>query len=275
MPVKVAYAIRDDSRPRRLAFAAAIVLHLIVVALLLFALPEPLPPPQEEEPISVELVPPPEKPKTGGNQPLPVLQPVIQFGETDAGSKVSPDGNSATDGSASPAPQRDPDKPDHVQPPAMAMAKPITKPTGDVPQPVADEAPALMPADAAKAPSDPKLRQAKTLFSQRTTGNPIATIALGNVPRDVRAARLCATELKEQLLHFSPSYYAEIVPYDRLKTGTVIENASSAFRSNFEWYNLSYRCEIDADATKVVSFAFDIGNRLTQDEWVRRGLPSQ
>jgi hypothetical protein len=43
---------------------------------------------------------------------------------------------------------------------------------------------------------------------------------------------------------------------------------------NFEWYKLGDRCEVDAEATKVVSFAFDIGKPLTPEEWARRGLPS-
>jgi len=260
VPIEMRNRARDDHWTRRLAFPASLVVHLLIVALLMFGLPESLPQPQNEEAISVELVPPPEQSK-GQAEPYPVLQPVIQFGEKDAGPKVSADGNSATDNSPSPTAPSDPDQPDKAQPPATATAS-----TSDTPE--------LVEQDPSKAQRALKLRQAKTLFSQRATGHQIATIAMGPVTREMRVARLCATELKEQLRHATPSYFAEILPFDRLKEGTVVENLSAAFRSNWEWYNLSYRCEVDPEATKVVSFAFDIGDRLTPDEWRRRRLPS-
>ena len=253
----------------RLAVPASLVLHLLIVAVLLFGLPESLPQPQADEEISVELVPPPEPPRNGRSEPYPVLQPVIQFGEKDAGPRVSPEGNSANEASGSPTATRDPEKPDPAQAPAVTTVRA----TGEMPELRTRESPAPTPQDPAKAQTASKLRQAKTLFSQRANGNSIATIAMGYAPRDVRVARLCATELKEQLLHASPPYFPEIVPFDRLKEGTVVENSSTLFRSNWEWYHLGYRCEVDTDATKVVSFALDIGKPLTAEEWTRRGCP--
>jgi hypothetical protein len=267
--------MRDDARDHRWfwrrGLPASLVLHLLIAALLLFGVPESLPQPQEEETISVELVPPPEPPRNGKVEDIPVLRPVFQFGEKDAGPQVSPDGNSAKDGSASPTAPRDPEKRDPAKSPAVTTVRA----TGEAPQPGALETPAPGPEDAADAQRASKLREAKTLFSQKATGSQMATIAMGYVPRGVRVARLCATELREQLLHASPSYFPEIVPFDQLKEGTVIENLSAAFRSNWKWYDLSYRCEVDTDATKVVSFAFDVGNPLTPGEWRRRGLPSK
>jgi hypothetical protein len=261
--------VRDDRWMRRLAFPASIVLHLLIAALLMFGLPQSLPEPQNEEAISVELVLPPEPSRNGRNEPYPVLQPVFQFGEKDAGPQVSPDGNSPNDTSGSPTALRDLDKSDHAQPSAVTTVRAEDA----VPRLRTHEPPAPVPEDDAKAQRASKLRQAKTLFSQRATGNPVATIAMRYAPRDVRVARLCATELTEQLRHASPSYFAEIVPFDRLKEGTLVESYSAAFRSNWEWYNLSYRCEVDTEATKVVSFAFSIGAPLTSEEWRRRGCP--
>jgi hypothetical protein len=65
----------------------------------------------------------------------------------------------------------------------------------------------------------------------------------------------------------------ELLPFDPLKEGTVIEKPSTAFRASWQWHDLSYRCEVDADATKVVGFAFDVGNPIPPSEWKRRGLP--
>jgi hypothetical protein len=89
----------------------------------------------------------------------------------------------------------------------------------------------------------------------------------------VRIGRLCLTELKAQLIAATPSYFPEIMPFDRLKDGTVLEHDNAAFLANSQWYDLSYRCEVDAEATKIVSFSFDIGKPLTHEEWARRGLP--
>jgi hypothetical protein len=104
------------------------------------------------------------------------------------------------------------------------------KATDEVPQLRTDQTPAPVPEDAAKAPRASKLRQAKILFSQRATGNSVATIAMGYVPRDVRVARLCATELTQQLRHTSPSYFAEIVPFDRLKARSSKTTARPSIR---------------------------------------------
>ena len=33
--------------------------------------------------------------------------------------------------------------------------------------------------------------------------------------------------------------------------------------------------EVDADATKVVSFGFNVGDPIPRSEWQRRGIPAQ
>jgi len=275
----------------RRALPASLALHLLVAALLMLGVPEWPPLPQEEEAISVELVPPPpepppppaqkpppppaQAPQPAGNDaardaPIPVLKPVFQFGEKDAGPRLSPDGNSAEDASAAPAAPREPDKPDLAQPPPVTPVKA----TSQSPQPGASETPAPRPEDAAKAQSASKLRQAKVLFSLSETGSPIATRAMGDISRGVRAGQLCTTELAEQLLHASPPFFPELLPLDQLREGTVLENPGAAFSANRQWYDLAYRCVVDPDATKVVSFAFDVGHPIPPSQWKRRGLSS-
>jgi hypothetical protein len=89
-------AMRDDKRKYRRrwrwALPASLVLHLLVVGLVVFAMPLSLPQPEEkEEAISVELVPPPSQtPPPPGDDARrhgapPVVEPVFQFGEKDAG----------------------------------------------------------------------------------------------------------------------------------------------------------------------------------------------
>jgi hypothetical protein len=295
--------IQDQRRVSRWALPGSLVLHSVVAALLIFGLPVSLSQPQKEEAIAVDLVPPPEpsekakvepsppaqeaKPEksqeakvetpsptsndAAQHRPSPVLRPVFQFGEEDVGPRVSPNGNSAEDGSPSPTALPSLDKQDLAEPPALAAVEALNQAS----QPGAPETPAPEPADAAKAQKPLKLQKAKTLFSRSATGDPVATTAMGNLPRGVRAGQLCATELGEQLLHASPPFFPELVPRYQLDDGTVLETLEGAFRANGQWYNLSYRCEVDADATKVLSFAFRVGDPVPRSEWKRRGLPSE
>jgi hypothetical protein len=319
--------MRDDFVGRRRVFAwalsASLALHSLLAAYLIFGAPASLPRPQKEEAIAVELVPPPkppdkaraepaepnsEKPNQAKDEkppspdrdptaPSPVLKPVFQFGEKDAGPKASPKGNSArakpreaeagsssgsgnnreaagqtgearkdaVDGSA--APHR-PDSQEPARPPSLVAVEALTR----VPGPVAHETPA--PKAAVGAGRASLLEEAKTLFSRNATGNRMATTAMGKLPRSARVSQLCASELAEQLRHAWPPLFPEFVPDIHLNDGTILDVPEAAFRANRRWYDLSYRCEVDTDATKVVSFAFRVGDPIPKNEWKRRGLPA-
>jgi Domain of Unknown Function (DUF930) len=289
--------------------------HSMIAALLIFGLPVSLTQPQEEQPIKVELVPPPEpaekekveppppeKPKPAEKAkveppaekakaakppqpeagkpppksddaaqaaPVPVLRPVFRFGQKDAGARLSTAGSSAEDGAVAAAAPPKPDKQQAAGPQALAAAGAASQ----VPQPGAPVMAAPSPADAARfRESVPKLEGAKRLYSQAATGDAIATSAMAGVPRGKRAGQLCVTELREQLLHALPPFFPDLLPFQGLEDGEVIEVPSTAFRAERQWYELSFRCEVDRDATKVVSFAFQVGGPVPHSEWKRRGL---
>jgi hypothetical protein len=149
------------------------------------------------------------------------------------------------------------------------------KPSDQGSQPAAAENPAAKPASAAEVASTLKLKQAKKLFSPTVNGDLTATIAMGGLPRSVRAGRLCVTELREQLRHASPPYHPDLLPSFKLEEGTVMEIPNAPFRAEGKWYDLRYRCEVNREATQVVSFAFRVGNAVPPSEWARLGLPSQ
>jgi hypothetical protein len=260
----------DENRPvSRWALPASLVVHLLGGVLLIFGLPVWHRQPEKEKTIKVDLVKPPKptekarkepppakqpEPKkvetvkvqkppeaaknTPPRVPIPVLRPVVQFGDKDAGPRKSPEGRSAREGSRSVSVPR---KTDELG--------------------VAGEKAA------------PKLKEAKTLFSQTTDADPVATTAMRTIPRDSRIGRLCATELRDQLLNATPPYLPELLPFFRLKAGTVMNVPQSAFQAGGEWYDLSFRCEVDRNATKVVSFAFRIGDRIPRGKWKERDLP--
>ncbi|TIT20479.1 MAG: DUF930 domain-containing protein [Mesorhizobium sp.] len=285
--------IRDQRRVFGWALPTSIALHLLIVALLLFGLPATLSQPGKEQAIAVDIVPPPKPPEktkppspaeppqpekspeakveTPASREVAAQRPVFQFGDKDAGPRRSLDGNSAEDGSQSPAAPQDPDKQELAQPSAVTAAEGKDQAA----QPAAAQPPKPKPADVAKVQKPLKLEKAKKLFSQIATGDPVATTAMKNVPRAVRIGQLCNTELAQQLVHASPPYFPDSLLEYRLKAGTVMNVASAPFRASGQWYNLSYRCEVDPDATKVVSFAFRVGNPVPRSEWKRRGLPAE
>lgn len=292
-PVTMRNDIRDQRRVFGWALPASAVVHLLAAALLLSALPLSPPQPQKEQPIAVDIVPPPKppektKPPSPAEPPKPEKQPepkvetptsrevtaqrhVFQFGEKDAGPRESLDGNSAEDGSEQPPAPQDPNKQDLAQPPAVTAADG----KDSAPPPGASAPPKPRPANVAKEQKPLKLQQAKTLFSEAVTGDPIATIAMAALPRGERVGQLCATELGGQLLHASPPYFFDSIPKYRLKEGTVLDVASAPFPVNGQWYDLSFRCEVDPDATKVISFGFRVGDPVPRSELKRRGLPAE
>jgi hypothetical protein len=294
------------------AFLASLALHSLIAAYLMFGLPMSLLQPQKEEAIAVELVPPPErpskakaeppppareptseKPKQAEEQnppspsrdavaPLPVLRPVFHFGEKDTGPTASPKGNAdqeeAVERSEEPSKSSASDSAVPARPSgaenkaldglsALAAVGALVQ----VPEPGAHETSAPK---ASETKSAPALKEAKTLFSPSATSSRIATTAMGKLPRSERVSQLCASELGEQLRHAWPPFFPEFVPNIHLKEGTILDVPEAAFRANRQWYDLTYRCEVDADAQKVVSFAFRVGGAIPKEEWKPRGLPA-
>ncbi|NLS04562.1 DUF930 domain-containing protein [Rhizobium sp. P32RR-XVIII] len=247
--------------------------------------------------------------KEGKGQPMPVLRPVFEFGDKDTGPRKSETGNAAAEAGKPPVTPPDEQKPEEPKPVETAAAKPpvTDKPPAnpvpedvDLPQvdvanidtpkdgPAAgaqDEAkvaleqakpsekPKTEQTEMAKAEKPSELKEAKTLFSQNETDDPIARTAIGSLPRGMRAAQLCSTELREQLVHGSPAYSPVMVPNYALPRGTVLDIRRGAFRTRDGWYDVQYRCEVDQGVTKVVSFAVDVGDPIPPNQWRARGFP--
>jgi hypothetical protein len=248
--------------------------------------PEPPPPPEPEKPKEPEKPEEPEQaqvepPAAAPDVPLPVFRPVFQFGEKDAGPREALDGNSGTEGPDAPELPRQADAPDEMETaePETAAPEALTAdgaqesiaPAEAAEVPVPEPRPEPTPEDIAKA--EQAAEEARKLASQHATGDVIATTAMEEVPRGVRAGRLCTTELREQMRDSMPPYFPDILPSYRLGEGTILDVPRAAFRVGGDWYDLAYRCQVDANATKVVGFFFRVGERLPPSEQQRRGLP--
>ncbi len=274
---------------------------------------EPAPPPEEQaqepEPAPTP-EPAPENPaptdeQQANGRPLPVLRPVFEFGQEAKGSDVSPDGNAsevaeeakvedtespseeseeaAKSENEAPADAAAPNLPQDVAPPSLetANADPLaTSEDGTIEGILADIAaePVVKPPEEEKPAEDKAsagkpMKEAKRLFSQADTSDALATSAMGAIPRGVRASQLCTTELREQLRHGSPAFQPEILPSYSLPEGNVLDIRSAAFRSGAQWYDVRFRCEIDDNATKVVSFGLEVGNAVPRSQWKARRFP--
>ena len=262
----------------------------------------PAKPPSAKRPKQAEAAKPPPSRDAARPLPIPTLRPVFQFGEKDAGPRQSLEGNSPMAGSIAPTPRPDTDRREPAKPPAAAavqtsdkLAPPApaarTSPDPDRQEPGAppalaaiqspDQAPPVAPktsapkqAEAPGSQRTPTRQQAKTLFSRIATGSSTATTAIGALSPGERTDQLCGNELKEQLRRAWPPFFPEFGPHYPLNTSTVLDDPGAAFRSGGQWYEVSFRCEVDAAATKVVSFAFRVGKPIPRSEWQRRRFPS-
>ncbi|MGO4437829.1 DUF930 domain-containing protein [Rhizobium sp. RAF56] len=265
--------------------------------------PEPPPPPKQEEAKKPDPPkPPPKPPEPQKKQSIPSLKPAVEFGQKDSGPKISTDGDatedqakSTEDKPADPPPTETAAEPAKPEPPVPAP-KPVepqllaTNNPADMKVDLNDRPPETPPAaekptqDTAK-PQDKqanvsgkpstgrKLTQARKIFSRSKTSDPIARLAMGMVSRNERFDRLCGTELVAQLQHGSPAYNPVLFPRVVRPQGNVFDLPNGSFRDAQGWRELSFKCEVDSEAMKVVSFAFSVGKPIPKSEWQSRGFP--
>jgi hypothetical protein len=257
------------------------------------------PPPKPPEPAKKE-EPPPKPPEPVKKEPIPVLQKAVEFGQKDSGPKKSTDGDAAEEEAkkADDVPADQPAeataaaaKPEAATPPAPKATEPLQVQGTDVPSdlkaPEGNAAasvvlPAEKPVQEAKLEEKSsdgigkpaaKLTKARKLFSKKESSDPFARLAMGMVPRDERFSRLCGTELLAQLRH--GSYSPVLIPSAKGPRGNVLDLEDGAFRDTQGWYELSFRCEVDNDAMRVLSFAYNVGKAVPRNEWKSRGFPER
>ena len=240
----------------------------------------------------------------GKPQPIRPLRPVFEFGDTASGPRKAEDGDASSE-AGKPAGAPDAEKPtdDPVsagkpeaddKPPAKPMPDDINLPQVDVASTLqenngpAAEATGVVTTDITQAkptetakpdpaatatPAADQLTKVKKLYSQNDTGGAVARTAIDGMPRGMRIAELCTTELREQLRRSPQGFRPELLPSYRLQQGNVLEIKRGAFRASSRWYDMSFRCEVDTEGTKVVSFAYDVGAAIPKSQWRSRGFP--
>ncbi|MGX5826305.1 DUF930 domain-containing protein [Mesorhizobium sp. 43Arga] len=252
-----------------------------------------------------EVAKPPVTPTPAPTQPAPAATPQQKAEPSKPDEKpatVAPDAKpaqneekQATDAAEKQQPDKQELAPQPAEKQAVVTPKPLAAEAGGKPAPPASTGKAkpkpaktlaFKPARAFKAPIGNAGRSTnndvagspiysglpgvRKLYSQGATGDAFATSSMENVPRGQRVANLCGNVLSQELQ--SADYSVKWVPTITLDKGNVLNPPLAAFSTRNTWYNLNFRCEVDADATRVLSFNFRVGSLIPPGEWASRGF---
>ncbi|MBB4187733.1 hypothetical protein GGE07_004402 [Sinorhizobium terangae] len=289
----------------------SVALHLTVAFLLLFQLPEATPEPAKEQSVKVELVPPPspkpaEKPQTEPAKstatPSAAQPQVFESGSVRAEVKEAqrpPQGPSDAQDvpkvveqprPTAPATETAREMPEpKPAPPVLATPQPdAATQEGEaeaaslesVPVPAQKPLPETAEKQQSSEPAGAKVEQksdelvpAKELFSPNALSNPRIKQALGKLPVKARVAQICSIEALEQIRNQRPGTFPDMLARAGTISTSAVTAIGSAYRSKANWYNVDFKCEVDAEATSVVSFSFAIGGAVPKSEWNARRLP--
>lgn len=80
---------------------------------------------------------------------------------------------------------------------------------------------------------------------------------------------LCRTELGQQLEHESPKYRGAGLPSYKFTNETVVEvrQRGRFVSGSGRWYRIQFRCEVNADATKVLAFFYKVGDLIPRSQY--------
>src|SRR6185437_12903828 len=93
---------------------------------------------------------------------------------------------------------------------------------------------------------------------------------------DTRLEQRCDAEALERIARDANPYKPDRVVAYAIKTptlqGDAIESPGAAFRAKGQWYGLSYNCHTAHDRMQVLSFRYEIGDRISEDDWPKYNL---
>lgn len=271
---------------------ASIALHLSVGCILLLRVHvEPYP---EQQTVEIELVEPeqvkpkerphPEPASARAARPLvfesmpkkpeqKVPEPQKPAAEEAATPSMNPE-SAPTESSADTNPGgANPAKPDPAGSEANLRDEPVPEPKSNP----------KMKVDSVQKPAEAKSEQKNELAAARQPSSPNSMFdprvmqAFGQLPREGRIRQLCKLAALDRIRQQPFSRHADIlIPYDEsgalIKKNT-LDARGGAFRNGTNWYNVSFKCQVDANATKVMSFSLGVGGAVPPGEWRKREFP--
>lgn len=173
----------------------------------------------------------------------------------------------------------------------LVPSRPSTSPGGAGSIPRADPPIARRPQAAVSEPTrrmpppPPKqeetdLTVARTLMAESVLAAPQsgqARQALATLSLTDRREQLCDLEAMEQLRASNGDHRPDrLVAYafePSVWKDNVMTAPGAAFRSRFQWYRASFRCEVTPDGSRVTAFAYRAGAPIPRDRWEDLNLP--
>lgn len=109
---------------------------------------------------------------------------------------------------------------------------------------------------------DPRSRQARE--------------ALATLSGADRREQICALEAMEQLRRNRPGFRPTRLAPHAFRTASfgnnLVEVTAGAVRSNRIWYEVAYRCRLDASGATVIGFEHALGSEIERALWDAHGL---
>lgn len=162
----------------------------------------------------------------------------------------------------------------------------LTPPTPPIPEPPASspDAEAAAPAPEPKPEPKPQERgkiRASKILSGGVLDHPLSRgmrQALAQFDEETRIEQLCGIEAMAQIRATFPTFQPDrVVAYAmadvRLLKGTLVAGGA-AFRSERQWYRMSFTCALTADTQTIKTFEFAIGDAIPQRLWEKHNLPA-
>jgi hypothetical protein len=138
----------------------------------------------------------------------------------------------------------------------------------------------IEPARTSKAKPEPDaLIVASQLYSARLLAdrhNRSARAAMKTLAADERIIQLCNIEAMEQVRRaraaLKPDYVIAYAMADLKLSAHEVDAEGGAFLSHRNWYGLKFRCGVSPDDSKVVAFAFLVGEPIPKSQWASHNL---
>ncbi|POF32423.1 DUF930 domain-containing protein [Roseibium marinum] len=100
--------------------------------------------------------------------------------------------------------------------------------------------------------------------------------ALTSVTEDDRVEQLCALEAMEQVRHALPDFRpTRLMPHARrnsFRKDDAVFAPAGALRSNRIWYEIAYKCRLDASGSAIIGFEYALGAPIVRALWDELGL---
>ncbi len=250
----------------RWGLGASVILHLLLIAVLLFGVPDVFPP-AEEQSIHVELVEPEEKAPEPAPSPEQVSEPETSQVEEPAAEQIQEQKPQAFESAAPEDDKPQPEEPVETTPTEEPQTQ--TETAEDKVAEPKEEAVTLQPVK-----SDPELKKAKEIHSKNMLSDPRVKQAISKLPMKDRMVQVCSIEALEQIRRQKAGAFPDILaPIGSETQGTRFEVKNGAFRSQGKWYEVRFQCQVNADAMSIQEFRYNIGQAIPESEWQARDLP--